>query len=64
VSVAFVAMMMMMMMMKARGRVGGLDNRCYFPADSVVLTCCVMVGRDGLFVEDCVDGMTGWDDGI
>jgi hypothetical protein len=31
-----------------KGRVGVLGNCCYFPADSVVLTCGVMVGRDGL----------------
>ena len=39
----------------------------YFPADSVGLACCVMVGRGGLFW--CLDGMdrmawVGWDDGF
>jgi hypothetical protein len=46
-----------------RARKGG-RRRCfgqvvYFLVDSVGLTCCVMVGRDGLFVL----GRDGWMDG-
>ena len=46
-----------------KGRVRVLGNCCYFPADSVVLTCCVMVGRDGLSACGWTDA-NRWDDDL
>jgi hypothetical protein len=45
--VALVTMAMMVAMLEAKGVFWAIAFS-YFPADSVVLTWCVMLGRDGL----------------